>query len=395
MPSSRSTGRTWIPSTWRHDVDLVDKPFDANDFHDAFADDPASPSPQPGTLGVPITPPSTVAPVHDDRTLRMIRGSVRAYPLTVLSGIPGTGKGMTVASVMREIGSDPEAAGFDGDHDQGWPHRVEIVPDDSTSRRDIVGSLMPTSGGGFRWAEGIVLQALRKDAWLYLDELNRGDLDRILGPVLSWLAGETVQIGETTDAEDAVPILLGWDNTRARSGVRDIEQDGQVVAKYYYAGRDFRAIGALNPKDAQRVFQIGRALSRRMKMVPVPPLAKADFASMLVGRYPDAPEQLLSDVVELYTEHLKNPTTRLGAAAFLEMPKYVLESLADLDVSPDDADADLLTELTAEAYLIGIGGELKRIPPASREPLGQSDVIQSTIGEEGWDWVLKQLDDLL
>jgi hypothetical protein len=376
-------------------MDLVNKPFDADEFYEAFEGDAASSSSGRRAQGVPVTPPSTVSPVHDDRTLRMIRGSVRAYPLTVLSGIPGTGKGMTVASIMREIGSDPQAAGFDADHDPGWPRRVEIVPDDETSRRDIVGSLMPTSGGGFRWAEGVVLQALRDDAWLYLDELNRGDLDRILGPVLSWLAGETVQIGETSDEKDAVPILLGWDDAQARSGVRDIERDGQVVAKCYYAGRDFRAIGALNPKDAQRVFQIGRALSRRMKMVPVPPLTKGDFTSMLEGRYPDAPEQLLSDVVKLYAEHLKNPTTRLGAAAFLEMSKYVLESLADLDVLPEEADPQLLADLTAEAYLIGIGGELKRIPPASREPLGQSDAIRSAIGEEGWDWIMSQLDDLL
>lgn len=376
-------------------MDLIAEPFDADEFHDAFAADSASSSTESGGHGVPVTPPSTVSPVHDVRTMRMIRSSVRAYPLTVLSGIPGTGKGMTVVSVMREIASDPEAAGFDTDHDPGWPYRVEIVPDDSTSRRDIIGSLMPTSGGSFRWAEGIVLQALRKDAWLYLDELNRGDLDRILGPVLSWLAGETVQIGETSDSEDAVPIHLGWDDTQARSGLRDIERDGRVVARYYYAGRDFRAIGALNPKDAQRVFQIGRALSRRMKTVPVPPLARGDFTSMLEARYPDAPEQLLTDVVELYAEHLKDPITRLGAAAFLEMPKYVLESLADVDKSPDEADAELLTELTAEAYLIGVGGELKRIPPAGREPLGQRDAVKSSIGEDGWDWVMKQLDDLL
>lgn len=375
-------------------MDLRDDPFDANQFHTTFAEEPGAGA-KPSVYGVPVTPPSTVAPVHDERTLRMIRGSVRAYPLTVLSGLPGTGKGMTVASVMQEIAEDPEAAGFDSSHASGWPHRVEIVPDDSTSRRDMVGALMPTSTGEFRWAEGIVLQALRKDAWLYLDELNRGDLDRILGPVLSWLAGETVQVGETSDGEDAVPILLGWDETEARSGVRDIELNGQVVVRFYYAGRDFRAIGALNPKDAQRVFQIGRALSRRMKTVPVPPLGKDGFTSIAEERYPDAPDQVLSDVIDLYVEHLKNPTTRLGAAAFLEMPKYVIESLERLGIEPEEADPDLLTDLTTEAYLIGIGGELKRVPPAGREPLGQSEAVRSTIGEDGWDWVMSQLDDLL
>lgn len=376
-------------------MSLAAGPFDANRFYVVFADD-TMPSPlESASRGTNEFPSLSVTPVHDDRTRRMIRSSVRAYPLTVLSGIPGTGKGVTVANILREIQSNPVAAGFDGNHDLGWPLRVEIVPDDSTSRRDIVGSLMPTSGGSFRWAEGIVLQALRKDAWLYLDEMNRGDLDRILGPVLSWLAGETVQVGETSDAEDGVPILLGWDNTRSRSGVRDIEQDGQVVARLYYAGRDFRAIGALNPKDAQRVFQIGRALSRRMKTVPVPPLSRTGFSSLVEGRYQDAPVQLLMDVIDLYAEHLQNPMTRLGAAAFLEMPKYVLEALEDLQVSPDDADADLLTDLTTEAYLIGIGGELKRMPPSSRDSLGQSDAVKSALSEEGWDWIMKRLDDLL
>lgn len=369
--------------------------FDANRFHAVFADDTKPSSHATDRNGADTFPLFGVSPIHDDRTMRMIRNSVRAYPLTVLSGIPGTGKGVTVANILREIQSDPAAAGFDVDHHAGWPQRVELVPDDSTSRRDIVGSLMPTSAGSFRWAEGVVLQALRKDAWLYLDEMNRGDLDRILGPVLSWLSGETVQVGETSDSEDGLPILLGWDRSSSRSGVRDIEREGQAVARLYYAGRDFRAIGALNPKDAQRVFQVGRALSRRMKTVPVPPLSKESFASLAEGRYQDAPVQLLLDVISLYAEHLQNPTTRLGAAAFLEMPKYVLEALSGLQVPPDEADPDLLSELTTEAYLIGIGGELKRMPPNSRDSLGQSDAIRTALGEGGWDWIMRQLEDLL
>lgn len=376
-------------------MNLVDHPFDGNEFRKVFPDASVPPPTRSAGHGTPVTPVADVAPVHDARIMRMIRTSVRAYPLTVLSGIPGTGKGVTVESVMREVGADPEAAGFDADHVPGWPQRVEIVPDDSTSRRDMVGALMPTSTGDFRWAEGIVLQALRKDAWLYLDELNRGDLDRILGPVLSWLAGETVQVGETSDQEDALPILLGWDQTQARSGVRDVEEDGEVVARLYYAGRDFRAIGALNPKDAQRVFQIGRALSRRMKMIPVPPLGKDDFTRMLEQRYPEALEQLLADVVALYAEHLSRPTTRLGAAAFLEMPKYVLNALADANVVPDDASADLLIDLTTEAYLLAVGSELDRVPASDLDALAASDAVQSTVGEHGWYWVIAHLDHLL
>lgn len=376
-------------------MELVDQPFNPDEFRESFPDTAAPSRGHHAGHHAPVMPVSAVIPVHDDRIMRMIRTSVRAYPLTVLSGIPGTGKGVTVESVMREIASAPEACGFDADHAPGWPHRVEIVPDDSTSRRDMVGALMPTADGDFRWAEGIVLQALRKDAWLYLDELNRGDLDRILGPVLSWLAGETVQVGETSDSDDAIPILLGWDDTQSRSGVRDVEEDGRVIGRVYYAGRDFRALGALNPKDAQRVFQIGRALSRRMKTIPVPPLGKDEFTAMVEERHPEAPEQVLSDVVALYDEHLSRPTTRLGAAAFLEMPGYVLEALDNTNVATEDADAELLTELTAEAYLIAVGGELKRVPPTDLEALATSEAIQSTIGDYNWYWVMAHLDHML
>src|SRR5688572_14068265 len=117
---------------------LAEEPFDANKFRTEFVD-AAPPPPTPhGGHGAPVLPAAGVAPLHDERTMRMVRASVRSYPLTVLSGIPGTGKGVTVDAVMREVGGDPEAWGFDADHEPGWPNRAELVPDDSTSRRDIV-----------------------------------------------------------------------------------------------------------------------------------------------------------------------------------------------------------------------------------------------------------------
>ncbi len=36
--------------------------------------------------------------------------------------------------------------------------------------------------------EGELLQAVRADEWLVLDETNRADMDRVLGGVLTWLS---------------------------------------------------------------------------------------------------------------------------------------------------------------------------------------------------------------
>jgi hypothetical protein len=112
------------------------------------------------------------------------------------------------------------------------------------------------------------MNCIRDDRWLVLDETNRADMDKIMGPVLTWLSEQEVEIARTRPT-GGQPIHLGWaDSPESRVST----EDGPEGAIRYLAGKDWRLLGTYNPQDAQRVFRFGQALSRRFVLVPIPAL---------------------------------------------------------------------------------------------------------------------------
>lgn len=83
-------------------------------------------------------------------------------------------------------------------------------------------------------------------------EANRGDLDKIFGGLLTWLAGKQVQIGMTSTAHDAQPIFLEWSDAEACT-VEGLEQlaPGAKATKpvRFIAGKNWRFLGTFNPGE--------------------------------------------------------------------------------------------------------------------------------------------------
>lgn len=370
-------------------LSLEPDPFDGDAFLDEF------PSGRPlegdgevrGAEGQAVIPP-----VHDERVGRMLRASLRAYRMTVLSGIPGTGKGVTVRHLVDEVRNDPQDFGFAADHAAGWPFLSSISPHDAMGYADLVGSLTPRTHGEFEWTPGVLLRALAEDRWFYIDELNRGDLDVILGPILPWLAGERMEVGRTSDDPEAMSVVIDWDGTHAPSYVRTEDEAGREV-RTYYAGQDFRLLGTLNPRDAHRVFTVGRALGRRMKMVPIPPLDEERLEALLIQQHPDLDPSIYEGILGLYSEHLQQPESRLGAASFLEIPMYVEAALAN-ERTEEPLEAEEMQQLLAEAYLLAAGRELKSLPGEQWDRLGSSEHVREALGDAGWKFVLGRLQEL-
>jgi MoxR-like ATPase len=274
----------------------------------------AAPAP---AAAAPASPPGQAIKISvDSRVERMLRLAITTTASVLLVGPPGTGKGTLLNWLMAEVRGQPQRYGFEGGFD---PDPMWRTPDESWSAFELIGGLAPDSTGNLGWSSGALLDAIDGDRWLVLDETNRGDMDKIMGPLLTWLSDQEVEVGRSTP-HGGKPIAVGWGNAR-RSTV-----DDQGSRTRYLAGTDFRLLGTYNPQDAQRVFRFGQALSRRFVVIPVPAVRPGQFTEMLQD-FSTLPPDTVDALTGLYSAHLADEVTALGPAVFLRMAKYLVAGL--------------------------------------------------------------------
>lgn len=313
--------------------------------------------------------------VVDERLETMLERAVASYPCVLLVGPPGTGKGTLLRWVVERVVEDPGSMGFTGDF---IPNPIWRTPDESWGAFELVGGLVPNTAGQLEWSDGLVPTAVREDRWLILDETNRADMDKIMGPLLTWLSGQAVEIGRTVP-HDGAPIVLDWTDT-SRCRVEPPSNDESTHR--LLAGRDWRLLGTYNPQDAQRVFRFGQALARRFVVVPVPAISPGQMEELLLVRYASLETDVLELVADLYRMHYDSPPTVLGPAVFLSMAEY----MSGPDNSADVEDA------VAEAYVINVGRYLASYEEAAFEDLGQRIRDVTTLTDSTWAWIRQQRD---
>ena len=318
-----------------------------------------------------VTPPKVAstskAPtelVIEQRTERMIRRAVAKFPFILLVGPPGTGKGTLVAWITEQVKADPKSFGFPDGFD---PAPIWRTPDESWSAFDLIGGLAPDDKGALKWSAGTLPNAVGEDRWLVLDETNRADMDKIMGPLLTWLSEQSVEIGRDA-AHGGEALTLDWTKDEA-SSFKDHS---------YSAGTTWRLFGTYNPADAQRVFRMGLALSRRFVVIPIPALDPASFESLISKKYPNLDQDVTDAVSALYAAHYVEPETQLGPAIFLRIVEYI----ADDDLKASDAE-----ELVTEAYVMNLGKYVAAYDDAVLEALGERLISDGAISEDGWSWI--------
>ncbi len=344
----------------------------------------------PGALAPPgavqIVPPPAgggaddqdLAVVVDARTERMLRRAIQNYQCVLLVGPPGTGKGRLVSWLLQLVSDDPAALGFEPDLN---PNPMWRTPDESWSAFDMIGGLAPDDDGHLRWSHGLLINALIEQRWLILDETNRADMDKIMGPLLTWLARQEVEVGRTAP-HNGVPIHVGW-----ADGAESVTEDpgGTGDPTRFLAGGDWRLLGTYNPQDAQRVFRFGLALSRRFVVVPVPALNPGQFDELLRSKHPGLAEDAYLAISALYSAHRSTEESTLGPAVFLRMALYLGGEGEPADGGPD------VTDLVAEAYVVSVGKYLAAYDDHMLQELGSRVVTEeSALSQAQWDWVISQ-----
>ncbi|UPG66345.1 MULTISPECIES: AAA family ATPase [Gordonia] len=344
-------------------------------------------APSTQTTSAPRTAPTSVS--VDPRVERMLRLAIKTTASILLVGPPGTGKGTLLKWALTEISKQPEAFGF---ADGFAPDPMWRTPDESWTSFELIGGLAPDpTDGKLRWTPGALLSAIDEDRWLILDETNRGDMDKIMGPLLTWLSDQEVEVGRS-ETHGGTAIHIGWGKGQRSTVIDDPDQ------LRYLAGTDFRLFGTYNPQDAQRVFRFGQALSRRFVVIPVPAIKPGQFTQLLEETFVSLAADAVAAISGLYAAHLADSATALGPAVFLRMASYLL---AGLPPTPDDAvwpaedsegvDTPLLSELLAEAYVMGVGRYLAGFDDRTFDALQERIVTDENGLPHGqWIWVAKQ-----
>lgn len=183
----------------------------------------------------------------------------------MLYGPPGTGK----TSLARWIaGSLPGGQ---------W---TLVTGSSDWSSQDIIGGYQPIGGGDVDFVPGILLRAF--DQPLIIDELNRCDIDKVIGPLFTVLSGQQTTLPYRTDLsdKDSQPYTI-------------LPKPKAAAAEHEFApGQAWRLIATINSIDKASLYQMSYALSRRFGWVYVDaPTDLSGFIASYVARIdPAAPD---------------------------------------------------------------------------------------------------------
>lgn len=233
----------------------------------------------------------------------------------IFYGPPGTGKTTLAEYVATFIAAD----------------FVLVTGTSDWTSQDIVGGYQPVGDGQIEFVPGVLLENF--DRPIIIDELNRVDIDKAIGPLFTVLSGQqtTLPYQRKLGKEDSKRIQILP------------KRNGQLSDHQYAPSTDWRIFATINTVDKASLYQMSYALSRRFAwiLIDLPPNLNAfvlDYLN-LIGQAAAAPEAgytcPLSDLWNVV-----NGIRAMGPAPIIDIVKLCLKAKEDFDFFKSDPDEE-------------------------------------------------------
>lgn len=174
----------------------------------------------------------------------------------ILTGLPGCGKTCLAEALSK-------AAKVES---------VVATANPCWSTDELIGRYLPTIAQGkenervLEFKDGFFLNAIAKDGWLIIDELNRAPIDSCFGELFTVLSGKQVDLPFRTSEDKTISIVPEDSGNIAG---QNLDHADDVSECRYVLRKNFRIICTMNDVDSVSLNALSFALQRRFYIVHV------------------------------------------------------------------------------------------------------------------------------
>ena len=309
--------------------------------------------PQPARFELP---PNKSLIGLDPSVYRQIEDAVNADKRHImLYGPPGTGKTELARYIALRLGTKPY---------------VLVTGSADWSSQDLIGGYQPLGEGKIGFVPGIMLKNF--DRPFIIDEMNRCDIDKVLGPLFTVLSRGSTTLPyriNVADQDSAQYQILGMYQADADATIFSPEPEWRIIA-------------TINTVDKSSLYQMSYALSRRFAWIFID--APADLEGFIRAYVAMLGEDMTTDespcaLAQVW--HAVNTVRRLGAAPFIDVIQHALASdeAFDFGVAPSAEMAVTYLDAFRVHVMPMLDGTLKD------ELQSVADTVVSVLGVTGTD----------
>lgn len=228
---------------------------------------------------------------------------------------------------------------------------------------DTIGGFAMHKDGSLRFRPGVFLRAIETYQWLVLDEINRADVDRAFGELMTVLAGRTSDTPYERDDGRTVSI-------------------GPEARCTHVVPRTFRVLATMNTWDKTSLFRLSYAVQRRFAIVHVGIPSDALYGQLVEqhagreGLDPVLAPEVVPRIRAMFSSAGIFEHRPIGPAVVLDIIKYLRRRACSAGGEQKPAHGDALAEALAMYLLPQLEG-LEQAPAISTY-----EVLRSAL--HGW-----------